>query len=165
MCSDALFTISHFVHAFTWGPPMRNNPHGFMWKMVCSSIYFSGITCLTTFIMTSFRKSSRAIFSECWTETTIVWTRLGMQAPWSHIYSHVTCQVKEPFTKWWTNYLPAHSHVHTLTCVFESGRAHQNSPLLRNSAILWLSLWASTTVNGMHSSVSSVAYPNIRPYK
>lgn len=49
------------------------------------------------------------------------------------------------------------------TCVFESGLAHQNSPDLLSSAILWFSLCASTTVNGMHSSVSSVAYPNINP--
>lgn len=43
------------------------------------------------------------------------------------------------------------------TCVLESGRAHQNSPFRLSSAIFWLSLWASTTVSGMHSSVSSVA--------
>lgn len=39
----------------------------------------------------------------------------------------------------------------------ESGRAHHNSPDRRSSAILALSLCAKTTVNGMHSSVSSVA--------
>lgn len=53
----------------------------------------------------------------------------------------------------------------TLTCVLESGRAHQNSPFRLSSAIRWFSLWASTTVSGIHSSVSSVAYPNIKPCK
>lgn len=49
------------------------------------------------------------------------------------------------------------------TCVFESGRSHGRVPLRRSSAILAFSLWARTIVRGMHSSVSSVAYPNIRP--
>lgn len=49
------------------------------------------------------------------------------------------------------------------TWVFESGRSHGSLPFRRNSAILALSLWARTIVRGIHSSVSSVAYPNIRP--
>lgn len=49
------------------------------------------------------------------------------------------------------------------TCVFESGRSQGTVPLRLSSAILALSLWARTTVSGIHSSVSSVAYPNIRP--
>lgn len=51
------------------------------------------------------------------------------------------------------------------TCVFESGRSHGRVPLRRSSAILAFSLWARIIVSGMHSSVSSVAYPNIKPYK
>lgn len=50
-----------------------------------------------------------------------------------------------------------------LTCVLESGRSQGTVPLRLSSAILALSLWARTTVSGMNSSVSSVAYPNIRP--
>lgn len=50
-----------------------------------------------------------------------------------------------------------------LTCVLESGRSQAMVPLRLSSAILALSLWAKTMVRGMHSSVSSVAYPNIRP--
>lgn len=50
-----------------------------------------------------------------------------------------------------------------LTCVFESGRSQGTVPFRLSSAILALSLWARTMVRGMHSSVSSVAYPNIRP--
>lgn len=49
------------------------------------------------------------------------------------------------------------------TCVFESGRSHGSVPLRRNSAILAFNLWARTIVRGIHSSVSSVAYPNIKP--
>lgn len=51
------------------------------------------------------------------------------------------------------------------TCVFESGRSHGRVPLRRSSAILAFSLCASTIVSGMHSLVSSVAYPNIKPLK
>lgn len=51
----------------------------------------------------------------------------------------------------------------SLTCVLESGRSQGSVPFRRNSAIFALSLWARTTVRGIHSSVSSVAYPNIRP--
>lgn len=50
-----------------------------------------------------------------------------------------------------------------LAWVLESGRSHGSVPFRRNSAILALSLWARTMVRGIHSSVSSVAYPNIRP--
>lgn len=50
-----------------------------------------------------------------------------------------------------------------LTCVLESGRSHGRVPFRRNSAIFSLSLWARTIVRGIHSSVSLVAYPNIRP--
>lgn len=52
-----------------------------------------------------------------------------------------------------------------LTCVFESGRAQLRTPERRSSAIFWFKRWAKTTVSGMHSSVSSVAYPNINPCK
>lgn len=49
------------------------------------------------------------------------------------------------------------------TCVLESGLAHHRVPSRRMSEILRLSAWERVTVRGMHSSVSSVAYPNIRP--
>lgn len=51
----------------------------------------------------------------------------------------------------------------SLTWVLESGRSQGRVPFRRSSAILALSLWARTIVRGIHSSVSSVAYPNIRP--
>ena len=54
-------------------------------------------------------------------------------------------------------------NVWELTCVFESGRAQARTPDRRSSAIFWFKRWAKTTVKGMHSSVSSVAYPNIKP--
>ena len=44
-----------------------------------------------------------------------------------------------------------------VTCVFESGLAHHKTPLRRSSAILEFRPCASTTVRGIHSSVSSVA--------
>lgn len=50
-----------------------------------------------------------------------------------------------------------------LTCVLESGLSQGSVPFRRNSAILALRLCARTIVRGIHSSVSSVAYPNIRP--
>ena len=49
------------------------------------------------------------------------------------------------------------------TCVLESGLAHHRVPSRRMSEILRLSAWERVTVRGMHSSVSSVAYPNIKP--
>lgn len=49
------------------------------------------------------------------------------------------------------------------TCVFVSGLAHFNSPDLLSCSILSFSLCAKTRVKGIHSSVSSVAYPNISP--
>jgi hypothetical protein len=66
----------------TCGPPTTKSPQGLMWKVVLSSKYLSGITILITLVITSARRSSRLIFSECWTETTTVCTRKGTQAPW-----------------------------------------------------------------------------------
>lgn len=51
-----------------------------------------------------------------------------------------------------------------LTCVLVSGLAHFNSPDLLSWAILAFSWCDKTTVKGIHSSVSSVAYPNINPW-
>lgn len=68
-----------------------NSPQGLMWTIVSGSKYCSGITRFTTFSITSLRKVSSVTFSECWSETTTVWTRFGMHAPWSNKYSHVTC--------------------------------------------------------------------------
>lgn len=66
------------------------SPHGLMCTIVSESKYCSGMTRFTTFSITSLRKVSNVTFSECWSETTTVWTRFGMQAPWSNKYSHVT---------------------------------------------------------------------------
>lgn len=67
-----------------------NSPHGLMCTIVSESKYCSGITRFTTFSITSLRKVSNVTFSECWSETTTVWTRFGMHAPWSNKYSQVT---------------------------------------------------------------------------
>merc|ERR1711981_826712 len=114
------------------GPPITKSPHGLIWHTVFASKYFGGIVVFITFSVISWRKFSKVIFSLCWVETTIVWTLVGLQAPLSNTYSHVTC-------------------------VLVSGLAHQRVPSLRRSAIFLLRAWARTTVRGMHSSVSSVA--------
>lgn len=185
--------------ASPWGPPITKAPHGLMWTMVLSSKYCSGMTTLTTFSKTSERNSSSEIFSECWTETTTVWTRCGMQAPFWKIYSAVTwqretrksakyfltrrkCQqlrlqkfnkvaitVNQQIFEWFCKHHKRRDGVEELvaklTWVFESGRAHGKVPSRRRSAMSWFKRWARTTVSGMHSSVSSVAYPNIKPCK
>lgn len=87
---------SQRTHIYTYrkihtiGPPMMNNPHGLMCTIVLASKYCSGITVLMTLSITSLRKCSNVIFSECWSDTTTVWTRFGMHAPLSKRYSHVT---------------------------------------------------------------------------
>lgn len=78
------------VFSHTIGPPIMNNPQGLMCTIVSESKYCSGITRFTTFSMTSSRNVSNVTFSECWSETTTVWTRFGMHAPWSNKYSQVT---------------------------------------------------------------------------
>lgn len=91
------------------------------------------------------RKKSKALIS----------SSISVQSSWISKYSNdffTSCEK-------WYDAAPAAQ----LTCVLESGRAQERTPERRNSAIFWLSRWARTTVNGMHSSVSSVAYPNIRP--
>jgi len=74
----------------TWGPPMTNLPDDWMWKTVCESTYCRGMTTETTLSISCFRSSDVEISSECWTDTTTVWTRTGIQAPFSMRYSHVT---------------------------------------------------------------------------
>lgn len=59
--------------------------------------------------------------------------------------------------------MPFDTRCNKATCVFESGRSHGSVPFRRNSAILAFNLCARTIVRGMHSSVSLVAYPNIKP--
>src|SRR5437879_13296621 len=49
--------------------------------------------------------------------------------------------------------------------LLESGRSQAMEPSRRARAISWFSLWAKRIVMGNSSGVSSVAYPNIIPYK
>lgn len=77
----------------TWGPPITNFPDGWRWYTVCSSRYCEGTTARTTCSIRSWRRSSMETSSECWMEMTIVWTRIGMQAPFCILYSHVTCAI------------------------------------------------------------------------
>merc|ERR1711962_728098 len=86
------------------GPPITKLPQGLMWKTVLSSRYCLGIVVLTTFSIISALRHSKVTFSECWTETTTVWTLTGMMAPFTSRTSQVTC-------------------------VLLSGLAHQSPPL------------------------------------
>ena len=45
-----------------------------MWYLVSGVMYCLGMVVSTTFSMMSFLRASRVTFSECWQETTTVWT-------------------------------------------------------------------------------------------
>ena len=55
-------------------PPMTKLPQGLMWYLVSGVMYCLGMVVSTTFSMMSFLRASRVTFSECWQETTTVWT-------------------------------------------------------------------------------------------
>lgn len=97
------FTRSEIYFLFklllTIGPPIMNSPHGLTWTIVFASKYCSGMTVLITLSITSLRNCSNEIFSECWSDTTTVWTRFGKHAPLSNKYSHVTYDQIRQF-KW-----------------------------------------------------------------
>lgn len=60
------------LYLITIGPPITNKPHGFICTIVFASKYLAGITSLTTFAITSVRRSSILILSECCNDTTTV---------------------------------------------------------------------------------------------
>ena len=53
---------------------MTKLPQGLMWYLVSGVMYCLGMVVRTTFSMMSFLRASRVTFSECWQETTTVWT-------------------------------------------------------------------------------------------
>ena len=55
-------------------PPITKLPQGLMWYLVSGVMYCLGMVVSTTFSMMSFLRASRVTFSECWQETTTVWT-------------------------------------------------------------------------------------------
>ena len=55
-------------------PPITKLPQGLMWYLVSGVMYCLGMVVITTFSMMSFLRASRVTFSECWQETTTVWT-------------------------------------------------------------------------------------------
>ena len=77
--------LLYSVPASPMGPPMMKFPHGLMWYFVSLSKYLSGMTSLTTFAMISSLSTGRVTCSECWTETTTVWTLMGTHAPLSNL--------------------------------------------------------------------------------
>lgn len=97
------------------------------------------IKTLTTFSSSTSLNSSSLTSSECCAETTTVCTLSGSRKPLFCLYS-------------------------TVTCVFVSGSNHGIDPFRWHSPISWFNLWDKTTVRGISSSVSSVAYPNINPW-
>merc|ERR1711936_1434805 len=100
--------IKTTIPASPIGPPMTKSPHGLMWHTVFASKYCAGMVVLITLSKISWRIVSKLILSLCWVETTMVWTLLGLHAPFSNSYSIVTC-------------------------VFVSGLAHQREPSRRMS--------------------------------
>ena len=89
----AIIKVFLFAHIPFWINdyiPMTKLPHGLMWYFVFSSMNLAGMTALITFSMISSRRAGSVTFSLCWVDTTMVWTRWGIQAPLSKRYSQVT---------------------------------------------------------------------------
>ena len=107
-----------------------------MKNFVLSSRYFSGITALITFSITSWRIWSFVASGSCCVEITTVSTRTGL----------------------------SFSSYSTVTCDLASGRRYEISPDLRKSANFFTNLWESEIGNGINSGVSSIAKPNINPW-
>ena len=84
------------------GPPITKLPQGLMWYLVSGVMYCLGMVVSTTFSMMSFLKASRVTFSECWQETTTVWTLQDMleeiQKPKLHLSSNLV-GMQAPFSK------------------------------------------------------------------
>lgn len=138
--NDAYFPKCYKIWKEIWhtcGPPIINKPHGLIWITVWSSRYLAGITSLITFSLISFRSSSNEIFSLCWRDTTIVWTLLGMQAPWSKVYSAVTYN---KFQKSYTVYRLRASNCQTYVIVLSISFSFQSFIFTNKNVTLTFSI-------------------------